>query len=38
MRVRIDAPDEALQRIRDIVTGDLARFSHRDPLTLTWRP
>jgi hypothetical protein len=39
LRVRIDATDdEALQRIRDIVTGDLARFNHRDPLTLTWRP
>ena len=38
LTVRIEAADdEAVRRIQDIVTQDLARFSSRDPLTLTWR-
>jgi hypothetical protein len=37
LTVRVEAADEqALQRIRDIVTGDLGRFSRRDPLTVEW--
>lgn len=38
LTVRIDASDEeALTRIRDIVTRDLERFSRREPLTITWQ-
>jgi hypothetical protein len=37
LTVRIEATDEqALQRIQDIISRDLGRFSQRDPLTLTW--
>jgi hypothetical protein len=38
IRIRIDATDEdGLAQIRDVVTRDFARFSHRDPLTVTWQ-
>lgn len=38
LTVRIDAADDGgLTQIRDIITRDLARFSTRDPLTVTWR-
>jgi hypothetical protein len=37
LTVRIEATDdEALQRIQNIVTQDLGRFSRRDPLTVHW--
>ena len=37
LTVSIEATDEqALRRIQDIVTRDLARFSNRDPLTVDW--
>lgn len=37
LTVRIDANDgQALQRIQDIITRDLDRFSHREPLTVDW--
>jgi hypothetical protein len=37
LTVRVEADDEeALVRIQDIVAQDLARFSSRDPLTLSW--
>ncbi|MFI7282806.1 DUF2218 domain-containing protein [Micromonospora chersina] len=36
--VRIDAPDEdGLTQIRDIIAGDFARFSRRDPLVVAWQ-
>jgi hypothetical protein len=39
LRIRIDADDEdGLAQIRDVVTRDFARFSRRDPLTVTWLP
>ena len=39
LTVSIEAIDEqALGRIQEIVTRDLARFSSRDPLTVDWRP
>jgi hypothetical protein len=35
----IDAADEEnLQKIRDIITNDLNRFSRRDTLTVNWQP
>ncbi|MEU8274880.1 DUF2218 domain-containing protein [Microbispora bryophytorum] len=38
LTVRVDAPDEeGLARIRDVVTRDFERFSHREPLTVTWQ-
>jgi hypothetical protein len=37
LTLRIDATDEdAAARIRDIITRDFERFSHRDPVTVTW--
>ena len=37
LTVDIEAADErAAARIRDIVTRDLERFSHRAPLTVSW--
>jgi hypothetical protein len=37
LTVRVEATDEqTLLRIQDIVTRDLGRFSHRDPLTVDW--
>jgi hypothetical protein len=37
LTVDIEATDpDNLQRVRDIVTRDLDRFSHRNPLTITW--
>jgi hypothetical protein len=37
LTVRVEATDEeALHRIQGIVTRDLDRFSHRDPLTVDW--
>jgi hypothetical protein len=39
LALRIDATDDdGLDRIRDIVTRDLQRFSSRAPLTVTWQP
>lgn len=36
--VRIDAADEdGLTRVRDIIGGDFARFSRRDPLVVAWQ-
>jgi hypothetical protein len=38
LSVRIDTADEdGLAQIRDVVTRDFARFSQRDPLTVTWQ-
>ena len=38
LTVRIDAADQdGLTRIRDVIDRDLQRFSHRDPLTVTWQ-
>ena len=38
LTVRIDATDEdGLAQIRDVVTQDLARFSQRNPLAVTWQ-
>jgi hypothetical protein len=38
LTVRIDGvDDDAVQRIRDIVTRDFERFSARNPLTVRWR-
>ena len=37
LMIEIDATDpNNLQRIRDIITRDLDRFSHRNPLTISW--
>jgi hypothetical protein len=37
LTVRIEASNkEELGRIKDIITRDFARFSQRDPLTVTW--
>jgi hypothetical protein len=37
LTLQIDATDEdGLGQIRDVITRDLERFSHRDPLTATW--
>jgi hypothetical protein len=38
LTVRIESADEeGLRRIQDIVTKDLARFSSRDPLAVSWQ-
>jgi hypothetical protein len=38
LATRIEAADEdGLAQIRDVVTRDFARFSQRDPLTVTWQ-
>src|SRR5205807_793303 len=37
LRLRIEADDEAtLLRMRELITRNLARFSRREPLTVTW--
>jgi hypothetical protein len=37
LTLRIDSPDEeGARQIQDVVTQDLARFSRRNPLTVTW--
>ena len=37
LTVRIEGADEdSLAQIRDVITRDFARFSQRDPLTVTW--
>ena len=38
LAVRVDAAaEDGLAQIRDVITRDFARFSQRDPLTLTWQ-
>ncbi len=38
LALRIEAADEqSLQRIQDVITKDLGRFSRRDELAVTWR-
>ncbi|WP_067016453.1 DUF2218 domain-containing protein [Streptomyces dysideae] len=38
LTLRIEAPDEEnLQRLQDLVTTHLGRFSRRDPLTVNWQ-
>lgn len=37
LTVRIEAGDQdGLHQIRDVITRDFDRFSHRHPLTVTW--